>query len=91
MLSLLVTLALADDEVPVPLEELPPKVRSAVEARFPGATLVEAEREGKLYDVVVRTAEGELWEAEVKPSGKIVEVEREDDDDDEDDEDDEDD
>ncbi len=84
MLTLLATIALADDEVPVPLDALPDKVRSAVEARFPGATLVEAEREGKVYDVTVKTAEGALWEAEVKPNGKILEVEREDDEGDED-------
>ena len=81
---LLLSLALADDnETPVALEDLPAEVRAAVEARFPGATLIEAELDGKLYDVDVKTAEGELWEAEVTAKGKIKDVEREDDDEDE--------
>jgi hypothetical protein len=84
---LLLTLAFAEDEVPVPLSELPEPVKQAVEDKWPGCTFLEAEREGRVYDVEVKTAEGERWEAEVTPKGRIVDVEREDDEDDEDDED----
>ncbi|HJN77087.1 MAG TPA: hypothetical protein QGF58_24400 [Myxococcota bacterium] len=46
MFPLLLTLALAEDEVPVPISELPDAVKKAVEDKWPGCTFLEAEREG---------------------------------------------
>lgn len=77
---LLVQLAVAAD-VAVPLDQLPAAVKSAVLARFPGATLLAAEREGRTYDVELRTPANEHWEAEVATDGTIREVERKDHDD----------
>ncbi len=75
MFFLLLQAALAAD-IPVPLDQLPEAVRAAVLQRYPGATLLEAEREGSVYDVELRTPEGERWEVEVTRDGRIREVER---------------
>lgn len=80
MLLLLASLALAED-VPVPLDQLPAPVKAAVLARWPGATLLAAEREGLIYDVELLTGSTERWEAEVTPEGIIREVERQGDED----------
>ena len=77
MIWSLLPMALAGDDVPVPLQELPPPVVAAVEAQWPGCTLLEAEKDAGLYDVECRTTAGEVWEAEVKPDGTIVETELE--------------
>ena len=77
-LVLLAGLALAED-IPVPLDQLPPPVKAALLARWPGATLLAAEREGAVYDVMLRTVANERWEAEVTPEGIIRDAEREDD------------
>jgi uncharacterized membrane protein YkoI len=74
-----------EHEVEVELTALPAPVRSAIEARWAGCTLLSAELEGKTYDVEFRTKDGERFEAEVTAAGRIREVEREDDDEDEDD------
>jgi hypothetical protein len=69
-------------EVPVALADLPAAVTDAIEAKWPGAKLIEAEKEGETFEVEFKTAAGERLEAEVAPDGKIGKVENEDEDDD---------
>lgn len=64
-----------DDEVPVALEDLPPAVVDAIRARWPGATLSEAEREDATFEVEITTSDGRALEVEVAPDGTILEVE----------------
>ena len=73
-----------DDDVLVDIDSLPAAVTDAIEAEYPGSTLMEAEEEDGGYEIEVRDADGTLWEVEVTEAGAIVEVE-EDDDGDEDD------
>ncbi len=66
------------DEVAVPIGDLPAAVLDALDARFPGATLLSAELEGDVYDVDLLDADGVCLEAEVTPDGTLMEVETED-------------
>lgn len=77
MIALLFALSAASRDVAVPLAELPPPIRAAIEARWPGCTLTEAERERGTYDVQITTATGEHYEVEADARGTILEVERE--------------
>ena len=83
----------AEEEIDV--ADLPQAVVDAIEAEWPGATLLEAEREeedGEVeYEVELETAEGEVLEVELLEDGTIEEWESEDDGDDDDEEDEEDD
>ncbi|MFN7139806.1 MAG: PepSY domain-containing protein [Limisphaerales bacterium] len=60
--------------------ELPAAVTKAINDRFPGATLISAEREtekGRVYyEVEIRDKEGR-WEVDVTPEGKIIDIDRE--------------
>ena len=71
---MLVARGAEEEEVDVPLEELPEAVLNAVMERWPDAELKEAELEGEVYDVVFLTGEGELLEAEVAADGTIGDV-----------------
>ena len=76
----------------IAVTDLPAAVTDAIEAEYPGATLLEAELEEENYEVEIETADGEILEVEVSEDGEILEVEVEvEDDDDDDDDDDEDD
>ncbi len=86
LFTLLVGLADARD-IPVPLDQVPAIIKAAVLQRFPGATLLACERDGVEWDLEVRTVDGERWEAEVRPNGRIRNVEPADDDDADDDKD----
>jgi hypothetical protein len=90
-------LALALMSTGLQAQDLPPAVAATLDARWPGHTLEEVEREGVRWEVELRTAEGVLLEVLLRPDGTVLsyEDETEDDDqgeadDDEDDEDDED-
>lgn len=73
------TAAFAEKELPV--AELPAAVRSAVEARWPGAQILEAEREHGRYEVEILAADGQRLEVELSKKGVIREVEADDDED----------
>jgi len=68
------------DEGKIPLDQVPAKVKAAVEGRFPGAKLTGAEREkegDKLVYEIALTIGGSKVEALVSDAGAILEVERE--------------
>lgn len=69
----------ADD---IDLKELPERVVAAIDKRFPGATLLEAEKDeddGRIeYEVEIRH-EGKRYEVEVTQDGRITDIDREDD------------
>jgi hypothetical protein len=69
-----------EDEQDIALEDLPKAVVAAVEARFPGAELAEAEKETEngrtLYEVELKHNAREI-EVSVTPQGTIVEIEKE--------------
>jgi hypothetical protein len=69
----------------VPLASLPKAVVDAIAARWPGATLLEAEKERGGFEVEFKATDGVRYEAEVSPDGTIGDVEVEDDDHGEDD------
>lgn len=79
--------ALAEEEE-IAVADLPEAVVNAINERFPGATLEEAEREVErgqvIYDVEVEAADGTEYEVEVTGDGRILEIERDDEDEDED-------
>src|SRR5688572_4562103 len=74
-----------EDEEEVAVKDLPAKVVDAIEAKFPGAKITEAEKETEdgdtVYEVEINFGDEEL-EVEVSEDGKILEVEEEEDDDD---------
>lgn len=63
--------------------KLPPAVQAAVDRTFPGATILEVERERGRYEVELRAADGSRHELKVSEDGGDVgqEVEEEDDED----------
>ena len=67
--------ALADDDIPI--DQLPPAVVKAIEARFPGARIEEAERESRdgrqLYEVEIEV-NGDDKELTVTPEGEIIDI-----------------
>ena len=71
--------SVADD---IELKELPQSVVMAIEKRFPGATLLEAEKDeddGRVeYEVEIRH-DGKRYEVEVTQDGRITDIDREDD------------
>ncbi len=70
--------AVFGDEEKIPLDKVPKAVREAVQARFPGAELLGAEKEvanGKTqYEMAVKH-EGKKIEATLTPEGKLLEFE----------------
>lgn len=67
--------ALAERALPV--TELPAAVQAAIAARWPGAELLEAEREWGRFEVLIRAADGQSLEVELTRRGDIREVETE--------------
>ena len=69
----------ADD---IDLKDLPQSVVRAIEERFPGATLLEAEKDeddGRIeYEVEIRH-DGKRYEVELTQDGRITDIDREDD------------
>jgi len=69
----------ADDETKVPLDKVPAAVKKAVEDKFPGATLVQAETEkedGKtVYEIGIKF-KGATIEVTVTPEGTVTCVEK---------------
>ena len=83
-----------EEEVEVPLDQVPSSVKAAALAALPGLVLKEAEME--IEDgVTVYELEGEVdgveYEVEVTADGEVLEIERDDEDDEDDDDDDDDD
>jgi len=66
----------------VPINRLPSPVTTAIKNRFPKSELLSAEidrENGKvIYEVKVRN-EGQIYDLDVTPSGKIIKIDREDD------------
>jgi len=66
-------------EKPIDVKDLPKAVKEAIDAKYPKATLSEAEEVTKAekiqYEVVVKTAEGKTLELTLDPAGKILETE----------------
>jgi hypothetical protein len=83
-----------DCEKDIALTEVPAPALTAAKAAVPGITLCEAEVEveaGITTYAVEGTADGQEYEIEVAPDGKVIEVEKDDEEDDDDDDDDDDD
>jgi uncharacterized membrane protein YkoI len=72
--------ALGGDEEKIPLEKLPPAVTDAVKVKYPGAEFTGAEKEqeygGTVYEVDFKH-QGQKYEAELKPDGTLIAVDRE--------------
>jgi len=66
----------------VPINRLPSPVTAAIKNRFPKSELLRAEKDlenGKvIYEVKVRS-DGQNYDIDVTPSGKILKIDREDD------------
>ncbi len=69
-----------DDEIDVPVDELPDNIKQAVEASVPGGKITEAELEmedgQQVYEVTVEK-DGQEFEVEVSKDGEVLEVELE--------------
>ena len=69
-----------DDEIDVPVDELPDIIKQAVEAAVPGGDITEAELEmedgQQVYEVTVEK-DGQEFEVEVSKDGEVLEVELE--------------
>lgn len=78
--SLAVATAQAGENIPI--SELPKPVVEALQARFPKAELLKAERETKrgriCFEVKLRH-DGKRYEVDVSPEGKVLDVDRDDD------------
>ncbi len=66
---------LADEDIPI--DQLPPAVIKAIEARFPGAKIEEAERDTRdgrpLYEVEIEV-NGDDKELKITPDGQIIDI-----------------
>lgn len=69
-----------DDEIDVPVDELPENIKQSVEAAVPGGNITEAELEKEdgqqIYEVTVEK-DGQEFEVEVSKDGEVLEVELE--------------
>ncbi|MCY1015796.1 hypothetical protein [Pyxidicoccus sp. MSG2] len=52
--------------------ELPKAVKDAIAARYPGATVTEAEAEHGGYEATVKTADGKEMELKLKADGTVL-------------------
>ena len=66
---------LGDDDIPI--DQLPPAVIKAIEARFPGAKIEEAERDTRdgrqIYEVEIKV-KGDDKELTITPDGEIIDI-----------------
>jgi uncharacterized membrane protein YkoI len=71
----------ADFQEDVPVKQLPSAVTAAIKNRFPKAELLMAERDvdnGRVvYEVIVRS-NGQIFDVDVTPNGRILKIDRED-------------
>ena len=69
-----------DDEIDVPVDELPDHIKEAVESAVPGGKITEAELEmedgQQIYEVTVEK-DGKEFEVEVSKDGEVLEIELE--------------
>ena len=69
-----------DDEIDVPVDELPDNIKQAVESAVPGGKITEAELEmedgQQIYEVTVEK-DGKEFEVEVSKDGEVLEIELE--------------
>jgi len=72
--------ALGGDEEKIPLGKVPAAVMDALKAKYPGAEFTGAEKEeedgGTVYEVALKH-QGQKYEAECKPDGTLIAVDRE--------------
>src|SRR5579871_4471165 len=67
------------DEQTIPIEKLPPAVKAAVKAKFPGAEWKGAAREteeGETFFEVTLTYKGDKYDVVLEPDGEIEMIER---------------
>jgi len=66
----------------VPIDQLPSLVTTAIKNRFPRSQMLRAERDfdkGRIkYEVKIKS-DGQIYDVDVTPNGKILKIEREDD------------
>ncbi len=60
------------DEQEIALDDLPAVVTAAVQAGWPGCTLLEAEREGSAYEVEIRGADSAHLEVLLQADGTVI-------------------
>jgi hypothetical protein len=82
ILALSLLNACSDNEIDIPLSEVPGNIITIVQNTLPGISLTEAEKKVK-KDVVIYELEGELingkeYEIEITDSGTILKIELED-------------
>ncbi|MEL6346564.1 MAG: hypothetical protein AAFV53_25860 [Myxococcota bacterium] len=63
-----------NEELQIPIDDLPIDVLNALEDRWPDAALLEAEQDGDVYEVELRTVKGDLLEVNVTEDGQILDV-----------------
>lgn len=71
--------ALAQDRVTRErvLEErynLPAPVARTIEARWPGADILDVDRDDGIYDIELRTRRGVRLDVDIRPNGRVVDV-----------------
>ena len=71
-----------DDDIDIPISEVPANIITIVQNTLPGISLTEAEKETK-HDVIIYELEGKLingleYEIEINENGTIIKIELED-------------
>lgn len=80
--STLIACSEKDNEVDIPLSEVPPNIVSIVQSTLPGISLTEAEKEIKgdltIYELEGKLLSGEKYEIKITDTGTILKIELED-------------
>ena len=81
-LSIMTLSACSDNDIEIPLSEVPASVITIVQNTLPGITLTEAEKEHKdgsvIYELEGKLINGKEYEIEITESGTILKIELED-------------
>ncbi len=82
MLALSLLNACSDNEIDIPLSEVPGNIITIVQNTLPGISLTEAEKEvkkdGVIYQLEGKLIDGKEYEIEITESGTILKIELED-------------
>jgi hypothetical protein len=82
MLALSLLNACSDNEIDIPLSEVPGNIITIVQNTLPGISLTEAEKEinkdGVIYELEGKLIDGKEYEIEITESGTILKIELED-------------
>jgi len=82
MLALSLLNACSDNEIDIPLSEVPGDIITIVQNTLPGISLTEAEKEvskdGVIYELEGKLIDGKEYEIEITESGTILKIELED-------------